>query len=487
MEEIHRKIRELQQQGGIDVKNMAKDIGQFIQTKRTPRESIQFMRDMVYKHSYTEEQIAQQFTLSSATEFVKDLEDEKVNINVCDLNNHSAILRLVDTKFFDKQSSSDTVVRFSNLTAKLVKGRFKIPVSLKIFQNNTKWPEKSLFYEYKLYKLITDLIIKPNICPNFIPYIAFGCCDTNVPDLQNCYLITEKAGNGMQFGKNKQFPIQPVRTLYATLSSREKQQVLFQIVYALTVMQRYEISHNDLHDYNVLVMIMDEPVILRYIVDSKMYSINTKYIPYIYDWDHGMQSNLGHNEKIDSYFVDELNIGTEFNPIRDIYTFFCYLGKIGTENPQSVRSYTNHPASRAKETGQRYAITDAQFRLLGGYTKPNRRIFINGVPKDIYKLSASEYNSFFAPLKAPPNTKDIFFYTKHDDQFFTYYIYIWNPFTCRITNTGTTFQTPEKMLETFGMFVTTKPVDTSFVYRLPTREEAKEQLKQYGDENDKQT
>ncbi|MBS0628478.1 MAG: hypothetical protein JSS09_09755, partial [Verrucomicrobia bacterium] len=280
------------------------------------------------------------FTLESAMKFVNDLEDEKIEIKACDLFNESGVLKMIDVQPFQKDSSSPTEIMFAKLTSKLVKGRFELPISLKVFSNeeDDKDPDiGGLFYEYRMYKLITDLIVRTGVCPNFIPYIAFGCCED-----EKCYLITEKAGNGMQFGKNKIYPIQTLAEIYPELSLREKQQVLFQIVYALTVMQRFKISHNDLHSNNILVMIMDEPVIMKYIADKKVFKIQTKYIPYIYDWDLGSHTLLGKNPKLDTYFREEINITGEFMDIRDIYTLFCYLG-IDENQPYIVSSYTKHP------------------------------------------------------------------------------------------------------------------------------------------------
>ena len=401
--------------------------------------------------------MAQGFTLQTAEQFLNELADEKIEINVCNINLNSSPIKMIDIQNLTKVSSSPSDIQFATLVAQLAKGRFVLPVSIKLFIDDPKDIDiLGLKYEALVYQFIMTNIIETKISPNFVSFVAYGCC----PD-SKCYLMTEKVGSGIQFGKDEHFPVDTLRRLYSKLSLKEKYQVLFQVIYSLEAMARLKIMHNDLHDANILVMKLDERITLQYIVDSRTFVIKTKYIPYIYDWDLGFIKELGNNSKIDNFWVNEINVDNSFNPIRDTYTLFCYLEYIQKGISTPVGSiYAQNKTFLAKERQEKIPIKPQVKEQIENSFQPNR--IVNG--KKIYKLTLPEFESFVGKFIAPAKVEEIYFFFVDSNT-----IAFWNQYSCRLSSKSNDFFTPSKLLENeFNIFEVEKAIKTPFVYRLPT-------------------
>lgn len=386
------------------------------------------------------------FTLETSQQFIANLEQENAVIDVCDLNNNSSVVQLINTDYIEKLSASASTVQYSTMIANLIKGRFELPVTIKLFFDYKTRSIGSLFYEYVMYKLLTEEVINKKMCPNFVPLIAFGCCKEFEETPLSCFLITEKVGNGMNFQRPYVYPFQTIGWCYRNMNLREKQEVLFQIVYSLAILELFQINHNDLHDENVLVTIMDKPVVLKYVCGKQTFTIKTRFIPYLFDWDNSYVDVLGPNP-----------IGNDtYNPHSDAYTLFCFLDKKIEDESKIVTSYSRHPATTLNKS---VSITKQQYNLIKTNFKPDR-IFYD---QPIYKLSEAEYRSFIGI--PPARIKDVYFYLNETD------ISFWKPNKCLLTSTSKDFETPLQMLveHRFKMFENDSS-NTDFVYRLPSRE-----------------
>ena len=76
--------------------------------------------------------------------------------------------------------------------------------------------------------------------------------------------------------------------IFGTLSSDERREVMFQIIYNLYVFDKLQISQGDMHARNIKVNILSEPMSLCYIVNGRTYAFQTKHLVKIFDLDFGM-------------------------------------------------------------------------------------------------------------------------------------------------------------------------------------------------------
>lgn len=405
------------------------------------------------------------FTIQTAQQFINELAEEKITLNVCDINQNSAPIKLMNVKIPAKLSASPAIIEFGTLVAELAKGRFNLPVAIKLFRDSQDPHILGLKYEARVYQFIMKNILEPAVSPNFVSFVAYGCCFRD----KRCFLMTEKVGSGVQFNKNKLFPVQTLYELYPTLKLREKYQVLFQIVYSLEAMNRFKMAHNDLHSNNILVMILDESVVLRYILDEsgKTFTVKTRFIPYIFDWDVSIVEVVGINYKTNENFFDTVLDVNVFDPIRDLYTLFCYLGQVDSDIT-IVSTYAKNPTLLAKEAGEKISI-DPTVRK-----KIERNFYFDRMVADkkIYKLSLAEFESYVGKNKAPKGISVIYFTFEGQER-----IVLWNPYICRLSSKSVNFPTPLKLLQNqFKMFETEKEIETPFVYHLPTDEEIESKI-----------
>ena len=70
------------------------------------------------------------------------------------------------------------------------------------------------------------------------------------------------------------------------LSLTEIKEIFFQLLYTLHVFEKIQFSHGDLHDGNIMINTLSEPIHLYYKINRQMYKISTRYLVKIYDFDH---------------------------------------------------------------------------------------------------------------------------------------------------------------------------------------------------------
>ncbi|MBS0627419.1 MAG: hypothetical protein JSS09_04335, partial [Verrucomicrobia bacterium] len=308
--------------------------------------------------------MAKQLTTVSAEDFLNRLAIFKVNMDVCQINKDSLTVKKLeqerkekidphkDVKLknltqINKNSASPTTVSFGDLVAGVIGVDNDLPVSIKMFRDVSNehdldfYPTQGLRYEAEVYKQIYEDIIVKNRSPNFVSFIAFGCCKLE----GKCMLITERVGNGAWFGLNKLFPVQTLFQLFPRLNDLNRAQVLFQIIYSIGVLNKLKIVHNDLHTVNILVVDFgDYRIPLSFTVNGKRYVMKTRYVPYIFDWDRGYSEKLGPNRFVDS----EKIVFNTFDEHRDLYTVFCCLD---WDTP-AMNTYKNTDTYRYKENNE---------------------------------------------------------------------------------------------------------------------------------------
>ena len=292
---------------------------------------------------------------------VLDIYSRIIKYDVCDVAPH-LLQRINDTEFA-KTSISKSVVMFSNLwnasenTSIGVASKIffdlksedfidaNIPKIHKIISEN-----EAIKYEAYMYRYLTAAVISKNVCHNFIGYIGYAEClfqtinlpefaKTQLENLFRTFNFEEKEfkdydnfRNNVKCGvlltyrpPNTQALSEITRNLYELPEHEYTPHInsmLFQIFYALYVLENLKIMHNDLHKKNILIETLSEPTLLTYKLDKYVFVINTKYIVYIYDWDRGYCEKLNKNPilNLSCSFYNSCNF---FVKNKDLYSFLC--------------------------------------------------------------------------------------------------------------------------------------------------------------------
>lgn len=111
------------------------------------------------------------------------------------------------------------------------------------------------------------------------------------------------------------------------LTSEEVKQIMFQLLFALYLMQKLKLQHNDLHANNVLVEDLIHPRSISYTVDGQEYIVTTKYLLRIYDWDIAFMDDpyFGENLKVEQQYLKSIFVENKFKRNFDFFTIMCYL------------------------------------------------------------------------------------------------------------------------------------------------------------------
>lgn len=270
----------------------------------------------------------------------------------------------------------------------LKKGFLKIYLDLEVNKSlekqikendiNLYYSIKGLNYESQVYKIVTELVNK-NICPNFVRYIAEGkLC--RYDDLYNILTVQKNfkqnvlkeklkrsiEKNMLQYStynykidepsnlkknikkkskilkynysiENINFCINMTESfdeqksfhelLYKKkLSALNISNIVFQILLTCHIMSLSKISHNDLHTSNIMVKQMKTPINIAYIINGKLFLLNTYFKIYIFDWDRSYVKRLGKNNSIE-YLYREFSQINEIIENKDILKFMCHLTK----------------------------------------------------------------------------------------------------------------------------------------------------------------
>ncbi len=109
--------------------------------------------------------------------------------------------------------------------------------------------------------------------------------------------------------------------------------VLFQIIYAIYVMGQFRLMHNDLHGSNILVVKLSQKRKMSFTIGGRIFLINTRYIPYIFDWDRAYAEELGANPQLDKERCLGSGVCNRFRSTFDLYKMLCSIGLKIEHNP----------------------------------------------------------------------------------------------------------------------------------------------------------
>ena len=119
--------------------------------------------------------------------------------------------------------------------------------------------------------------------------------------------------------------------------------VLFQIASACYLLSLSKIKHGDLHIENVIIETIPDEKTFVYIINNKRYTIKTKHIVYIYDFDRSYAKSLGQNkinsddDKFDKENINIISFLCLFsNILKD--TKLCEIFNILSSNKSSVHN-----------------------------------------------------------------------------------------------------------------------------------------------------
>ena len=87
-----------------------------------------------------------------------------------------------------------------------------------------------------------------------------------------------------------------------------------------------KMMHNDLHFGNIFIEKLNEVETITYIINNKLYILNTQYKIYIYDFDRSFAVSLGNNVLLEDYCHDYFTCN-EFFENYDIVRSLCILIK----------------------------------------------------------------------------------------------------------------------------------------------------------------
>lgn len=465
-----------------------------------------------------------------------------------------------DYKIMDKNSASNTIIiSDSKLYAKLFPSYTNL---LELAQEDEKlksWLRKEttkvlgLLYELEVYKFVTQNIYLSLRSPNFLPLYGYSinCPIKKYPKdiikkLSQYYgydisqpiydknlgidaIFTENLGqNGLKVTTLRDLFEQPENKF----SPRERSNVFFQLIFALSVMERFKMMHNDLHSGNVLVLKLPSYTIMKFVYNDKEQYIKTRYVPYIFDWDLSYVECLGKNIFLEKDHCAEFGVCNSFDPYFDLYTVTCDLwlnknvtGFITYEGYESnVLEYLETPMfadsySRYVFLPDNILYDNREVRILMLDEKTQKRLYpkaqiydyiiekkvnsksvrISGtnlvlsakgaqalmdasvkLTRDVYKINRSALVDLVGEeeakraipegiLRATYKIYGPLNLPNEDGKFFA--IDFYKGYVCRLTQVTSSMKTPLEILESYQNISDVQETDQ--IFTLPTEEEAK--------------
>ena len=315
-------------------------------------------------------------TNDDVNKVLKLIASKQISLDVCSIFKDASSMTFLE----NKESASESYVFFADLLATQ-----SSRVALKIWMNWDEIPEidsealdkieaeggdegvrevlekhqnplsyASLTYEKNVYEFVTESILKPGFCNNFIPLVAFSSCDvsqifqdisvSSLPQSQKELLMNKfrpltyipglKMNIMITGSKDLKSFQQLLKTNLDTLPLEEVANIIFQLLYAIWVMQHYKMNQGDLHLGNILLEILETEKVVP--VGPELY-IRTKYIPKIYDFDHSFVQALGPNPfyKNNSYLAG-LHAVNQFRLNQDYYQLICGLKSLKSAKVNQV-------------------------------------------------------------------------------------------------------------------------------------------------------
>ena len=199
----------------------------------------------------------------------------------------------------------------------------------KILQRKTAFD--ALDYEARVYKFLTEKVILTGISNNFIPFIALSKCSPNklmshakTDEMKFKLQLASKLDltfNILTTGTAKKSEMVTLSWVLSHPRKYDVPAILIQILYAILIMQSLEMNHNDLHTENVLIEVLEEPMMVRF----EHYGIEfyTTYIAKILDFDHAYVKELGPNPLLQRHRSLTKHSVNRFRKNVDYYQFMC--------------------------------------------------------------------------------------------------------------------------------------------------------------------
>lgn len=129
----------------------------------------------------------------------------------------------------------------------------------------------------------------------------------------------------------------------------ETRKALFQVIYTLKMMEKDGLQHNDMHDGNVLIEVLDEERVLSYVMEGgEIVSISTKYVAHVFDWNYAYTPMIGPNKLLELDFYNDLGIRNECIHSFDLYTLLSSLNDhMRSDEKSSSRGILSHLLNRS--------------------------------------------------------------------------------------------------------------------------------------------
>jgi len=223
-----------------------------------------------------------------------------------------------------------------------------------------------LNYEMWTYKHIIYKLLKQNICPNFVLYLASGkfCTESqlqkitdasNIPQvnlLRNMMFLVKHYEQRPAIHVSTNFQ-STVRTFGAirfhmlitehvdgmslhtycgdkSLDLNIMQEIMFQIAVGCYAMNLSKMVHNDMHSKNVLLPLNTTP--LSYCVEGTVYNLTPKYLVKIFDFDHAY---------VERYKRNEITRRNELYNGLDMFYVIAYICHVYKKNVQLTEYLIN--------------------------------------------------------------------------------------------------------------------------------------------------
>ncbi len=272
--------------------------------------------------------------------------------------------KLEDVKLVSKESSaSDSSI----VTGKLpitVEGKPHLKrVIIKIVNPHALITEQGTVYEGQVYKRLINWLISKQYTPNLVGFYGLWECPGKAGKI-----ISQKLSRVEQFvfkPFEQRLALQLLYTEYVegltfedwltfpyySQTYPELNQIVLQIVYTLRVFEDVRLVHNDLHFGNILIQTLPRPVVLQFfITPTEWFTVKTRFIPKILDFDRSYWEELGPNRYLDEHTCRKTGVCSHYNSRIDLFTLVKILAYVAKHHPEILEQYRTQLSSYSKAT-----------------------------------------------------------------------------------------------------------------------------------------
>lgn len=264
--------------------------------------------------------------------------------NNCNIESNVKNIRV----FTNKESASQSIIVAGTIEPTAI-DKSRLPDSniiYKITYDAKDVTDNSLQVEIAIYRNIITRLVNNRNTPHVTSYLGFQTCgieiglpagqfgayfdqleniDNELYDTTKANLLITERSSGIEFRKwlNKE------TTLRDLLS------IIFQVLYTLNCFARIGLQHNDLHDRNIFIEDMGQPLTLFYKRGPNQYvELTTRYIAKIYDWDRGsiLHPAVPSNLELTRLYCRKYGTCEHYSPKFDLFEFIAVLHQYGLNN-----------------------------------------------------------------------------------------------------------------------------------------------------------